>query len=1552
MGPIVEVGTSCCGEESVGSCSSRRAKKHSPPLSSSSGDSSDSEGEGRRKLGKNAAAKKAEKPSKNEIVEELLLLINTVYVEGHKMMALVKAHKSTKCEIKESAHKIKICADKMHDNKMLFADQIGKFSISPGKSISVASAASQTDGTLALATREMCVQTGEDSALESFPDETSFQAWKQVENKAWSNMLYTSTEIVIGNPVEDNKFPDETKVVFVEKDDLEMDASIQSQFKKRFPELTEIGDLDILERVTKIKTKTQSKSLGQKVAKVFVAENENGTFAKLVQLKLELGQDKNVAFHHINGMPKGNAAETIKKINSSLGENEKKESIKTIKTDKEGNLIITLEKDESALEALGRDIGKSLGKDNVRLLKERQEKVSVFIRGMDASASKKEVLEALKNKLPDLKEADVAIREMRPYAKSSQAVTVRLYEKLAEKLLESGLRVGLVRCRLERHLKIEKCRNCWAYDHASAQCKGPDRRKCCFRCGKSDHRGKNCTKKDEECVCVLCKEKGHCPGTANCGKFRDALKAARLEATRAARRDEKQITDRRQGTALALSLKLSLSAKPNIHYIMKIQLRTTFLQINANRSIKAHDMAFLEAAKRNADLIVASEPNKKLLQRNPKWLSDNLQNVAIYARTNTVKFSKIKRGDGIIVLFGEEYTIIAGYISPNCTKDQFDQYLNDLQQAAAGRHGELILMGDLNSKSPDCGSTTEDARGAALSQMCVGLDLVALNTGEPTFVRREQQTCIDVTFASENLANRVTNWQILDNEPCSPYRHILFEIGSKPGGKTRLQNGCIKTEKQKFVDTFGELLTRYPEVNSGKELSKIMRIAYRAACDANRNGATGSQNPYWWTEEIDSIRKNCVKARRLALRARGNRNVADVDAETSWQKYKDEKKKLQKEINSRKKANWVELCRKLDEDVWGDGYKIVMRYLKPGNPFELTTPRKLEIAEHLFPRGAGYVPGKIMPVVYTQFSKEEVQAAANKLKNAVAPGPDGMRAEAVKFSFEAYSDVWLELLNQMLENQEFPNSWKVAKLILLLKPNKDSEQLGSYRPICLVDSAAKLYEHLIKNRLEEELEAKYPFSDVQFGFRKNRSAMHAMTRVLDVVDASKNRRGREESWCGLITLDVKNAFNTASWTCIVNELSRRNISNYLINIIKDYFTNRIVKIDKDTEFNMAMGIPQGSVLGPLLWNVMYDPILAVAVGQSERVTAIGYADDIALVVCGSDRLELVDESEAAINRCVQWLTDHSLAIAPEKTEAVILSGKRDRNKLFFLIDDVRVTPKKSLRYLGVEFGENLYFARHVKAICDKSLNKLGQLQKIMPTIDGPSTQKRHLLYGVVQSTLLYAAPVWGGIRKIKKYAHMMLRVQRKALVKVVCAYRTVSYEAVQVLAGIPPIDLLIEERTQLSVLPRVTRADRKAARTATIQKWQDRWTRLEDKGQWTKKLIPDLEVWVSCKHRRLNYYLTQAFSGHGNFRTFTHRIGKTEPDCTSCGIEDTAEHCIFRCTLFETQRNELRICVNALTPKALIETMLVSKKSWDKCSKIITDMVKVKERMERTTTEA
>ena len=129
----------------------------------------------------------------------------------------------------------------------------------------------------------------------------------------------------------------------------------------------------------------------------------------------------------------------------------------------------------------------------------------------------------------------------------------------------------------------------------------------------------------------------------------------------------------------------------------------------------------------------------------------------------------------------------------------------------------------------------------------------------------------------------------------------------------------------------------------------------------------------------------------------------------------------------------------------------------------------------------------------------------------------------------------------------------------------------------------------------------------------------------------------------------------------------------------------------------------------------------------------------------------------------------------------------------------------------------------------------------------------------------------------------------------VCAYRTASTSALLVIARIPPIHLLVEERCAIH-----EGANKKAVREIILGKWQQKWQEEAHKGQWTKRLIPNLKEWIERKHGETNYYLTQMISGHGCFQYYRHRFKVADSEeCIYCNELDTAEHSFFECIKWE-----------------------------------------------------
>ena len=152
--------------------------------------------------------------------------------------------------------------------------------------------------------------------------------------------------------------------------------------------------------------------------------------------------------------------------------------------------------------------------------------------------------------------------------------------------------------------------------------------------------------------------------------------------------------------------------------------------------------------------------------------------------------------------------------------------------------------------------------------------------------------------------------------------------------------------------------------------------------------------------------------------------------------------------------------------------------------------------EALFPERDELLPTSIHTEQLTLFETNEIRVAAEKIKTGKAPGPDRIPPDVVKEMIRTVPQLVTEALNGMLNEQKFPTQWKLAKLILIHKAGKPFDSPSGYRPLCLVDAMAKLYEHLIKTRLEHEIHENEGLSCNQYGFRKGKSTMDAIETVI------------------------------------------------------------------------------------------------------------------------------------------------------------------------------------------------------------------------------------------------------------------------------------------------------------------------------------------------------------------------------------------------------------------------------------------------------------------------
>lgn len=970
-----------------------------------------------------------------------------------------------------------------------------------------------------------------------------------------------------------------------------------------------------------------------------------------------------------------------------------------------------------------------------------------------------------------------------------------------------------------------------------------------------------------------------------------------------------------------------------------------FLQLNMHRGRVADALLPQIMIEKTADIAIVSEQYSR---KSGLWIEDDSATTAVWIpRTSKLTPNKSGKGNCFVWVKVEDVTIVSCYLTPSDNIEEFERKLNGIEDFIRMTPGHVIVAGDLNARAVDWGMQTTDARGRRIVEMMARSALVAANIGNtPTFKRPGcAGTIPDVTLVTERTLNKIADWKVLDIYTGSDHQYISYSFKTEAvSAEVRRQNTTTRKWNAEKLNTRTLLAeierrsnTAMDTPNASRNAELLIKIIQKS-CDKSmpriKTDKRIKNAVHWWNEDISKARSECLKRRRRYTRARGRGDA--VNEKTS---YKEAKRKLQEQIFDSKRRLWETLRDDINSNPWGTGYKLVMEKLRHKSPTPPMSEDKMaQIVRSLFPthHSLEIEPTSAEDIHIPLFTTEELIAAASKLKSRKTPGPDGIPPEVIKEIAHKRPELLLKTFNKCLMEGAFPKIWKVQQLVLISKGKGDPDSPSAYRPLCMLDTAGKLLERLIKPRLLNAINEKGGLSDKQHGFRPGRSTVGALRDVIHAFEAAQQKNHFSRPLILLATLDVRNAFNSLRWTDVFLALeSRFQIPIYLRRIIRDYLNNRELiynTTDGQRSMKVTSGAAQGSILGPDLWNVSYDDILRIEMPQETFL--VGYADDIAAVISARDTEEAERKLRQIMIRTQTWLDAHGLSLATQKTELLLLTRRHIPTTIDFNIGETTLHTKQCVNYLGIRLDPKMTFSNQIQHAATKSAKITAQLSRLMANIGGPTQNKRRLLMETSTSILLYGCEVWGDAIKWRKRANALLAAQRTSALRITSAYRTVSGAAVLVIAGAVPIDLKIGERRKIWIKRQennLEQGEEEQIRRDTTQAWQTRWS-AETNGRWTARLLPRLENWLERTHGEVNYYLTQMLTGHGYFRKYLHKIGKCRtPYCLYEEDDETddAEHTFFWCSRWAQKRRELENQTGTLTVENLIPTMMNNEENWE-----------------------
>uniref|UniRef100_A0ABD2WEA4 Reverse transcriptase zinc-binding domain-containing protein n=1 Tax=Trichogramma kaykai TaxID=54128 RepID=A0ABD2WEA4_9HYME len=279
-------------------------------------------------------------------------------------------------------------------------------------------------------------------------------------------------------------------------------------------------------------------------------------------------------------------------------------------------------------------------------------------------------------------------------------------------------------------------------------------------------------------------------------------------------------------------------------------------------------------------------------------------------------------------------------------------------------------------------------------------------------------------------------------------------------------------------------------------------------------------------------------------------------------------------------------------------------------------------------------------------------------------------------------------------------------------------------------------------------------------------------------------------------------------------------------------------------------------------------------------------------------------------------------------QTLLLSKKRRLETITIEVGDCFIASSPCIRYLGLQLDARLTFDDHLRAASEEASRVAGALSQIMPTIGGPRSSRRRLYANVIDSILLYGAPIWSCGTRTRAGMRRAEAIHRRACLRVISGRPHLSYDATYVLASIPPLALLADERSRL--YQRRHEDARAEERQETLRRWQSRWDR-SSKGRWTHRLIPNVRSWIERRHGEVDNHLTQLLTGHSYFKHHSQRYDhNASADCPVCPntVED-AEHVFFNCIRFVEGREKLhRQLQDVARPENIVQLMLADEKNW------------------------
>ena len=375
-------------------------------------------------------------------------------------------------------------------------------------------------------------------------------------------------------------------------------------------------------------------------------------------------------------------------------------------------------------------------------------------------------------------------------------------------------------------------------------------------------------------------------------------------------------------------------------------------------------------------------------------------------------------------------------------------------------------------------------------------------------------------------------------------------------------------------------------------------------------------------------------------------------------------------------------------------------------------------------------------------SYSEVFNALHALRKTSSMGSDGITSKVLQLTAHFISQPLAHIINQSFSSGIFPTGFKTAKVVPIFKTGK-SDDAQNYRPISILNNLSKIFEKLMSNRMVDFLNKNRILYENQFGFRKGHSTVDAIFSSLNMIRAEKGNK----NYALGIFMDLSKAFDTVDHRILLYKLEKYGIRGTPHRWLESYLIDRqqytIIDDAVSSTKPITVGVPQGSILGPLLFLIYINDIH----NACNDVIFKLFADDSNVFVNESNLKDLYNSANDASFKINNWFKSNKLTINCNKSAYILFFPSKEddefivKNNLTLYIDNISIIRVNCVKFLGVLIDEHMNFKQHVESIVKSITSVNGLLYRRRDFI--PLSCRKELFFSMVHSRVHYCIEVYG-----------------------------------------------------------------------------------------------------------------------------------------------------------------------------------------------------------------